>query len=204
MAIKKGEVAFITGAASGHGRVVIVDLNEDAGKAYAEELNKKAGSAVAISAKADTTKFEEQLAAYELAKEKFGRIDYVFANAGIAELPWLTPGPARSVSDALSQPITPPNLATVNIDLIGQLNTAALALQIFERQEKNELGLRGKLILTASVFGYYPCASMPMYATAKAGIVNFMRSAAVFFKARDVTVNCSMCYIPPLSLRSGQ
>lgn len=58
------------------GRVVIVDLNEDAGKAYAEELNKKAGSAVAISAKADTTKFEEQLAAYELAKEKFGRIDY--------------------------------------------------------------------------------------------------------------------------------
>lgn len=58
------------------GRVVIVDLNEDAGKAYAEELNKKAGSTVAISAKADTTKFEEQLAAYELAKEKFGRIDY--------------------------------------------------------------------------------------------------------------------------------
>lgn len=55
---------------------MIVDLNEDAGKAYAEELNKKAGSTVAISAKADTTKFEEQLAAYELAKEKFGRIDY--------------------------------------------------------------------------------------------------------------------------------
>lgn len=126
----------------------------------------------------------------------------VFANAGIAELPWLTPGPARSVSDALSQPITPPNLATVNIDLIGQLNTAALALQIFERQEKNELGLRGKLILTASVFGYYPCASMPMYATAKAGIVNFMRSAAEFYKARDVTVNCSMCYTPYIFLRS--
>lgn len=36
---------------------------------------------------------------------------------------------------------------------------------------------------------------MPMYATAKAGIVNFMRSAAKFYKARDVTVNCSMRFV---------
>lgn len=124
----------------------------------------------------------------------------VFANAGIAEYPWL---PVFDPSTAASRPFTKPNLLTVNIDLVGQLNTAALAFQIFERQEKNEFGLRGKLIMTASVFGYYPCPSMPMYAAAKAGVVNFMRSAAEFYKTKDITVNLGMSRSSVVSSTDG-
>ncbi|KAF7326098.1 NAD(P)-binding protein [Mycena kentingensis (nom. inval.)] len=197
--ISRGEVSYITGAAAGIGRalthmlvdqgglVVIADVNGDAGTAFAQELNAKAGSVVAISVKADTTVWEEQRAGFELAIQTFKRIDYVFANAGVAERPWLPPfNPARPPTE-----FAKPDLSTANINLTGQLYTAALAFQTFERQEPSPAsGFRGKLILTASVFGYFACRAMPMYAASKAGIVHFMRSAAEYYADKGVTVNC--------------
>jgi len=197
-AISRGEVSYITGAASGIGRavasllvgqgglVIIADLNGEAGSRFAAELNEKAGSVVAIAVQLDTTIWEDQLAAFEEAKKHFKRIDYVFANAGIAERPWLSPfDPAT----AASRPLVKPDLSTVDINLTGQLYTAALALQTFERQEIGPSGFRGKLILTASVFGYFPSKAMPMYAASKAGVINFMRSAAEYYAGKNITVN---------------
>ncbi|KAJ6616642.1 NAD-P-binding protein [Mycena sp. CBHHK59/15] len=197
-AISQGEVSYITGAASGigralanmlvdqGGRVVIADLNSEAAAKFASELNGKAGSVVAISVKSDTTVWEKQLVAFQEAMNTFKRIDYVFANAGIAEHPWLPPFDAET---AASRPLVKPDLTTANINLTGQLYTAALALQTFERQEIGPSGFRGKLILTASVFGYYPSRAMPLYAASKAGIINFMRSAAQYYADKNITVN---------------
>ncbi|KAJ7210868.1 hypothetical protein GGX14DRAFT_394489 [Mycena pura] len=47
--------------------------------------------------------------------------------------------------------------------------TVALALQTFERQNIGPSGIRGKLIVTLSAFGFFP---MPMY---DVGVVKFMR-----------------------------
>ncbi|KAJ7159051.1 NAD-P-binding protein [Mycena crocata] len=197
-AISRGEVSYITGGASGLGRalatllvnqgglVVIADLNGEAGSQFASELNEKAGSVVAIAVKTDTTIWEDQLAGFQKATSIFKRIDYVFANAGIAEHPWLPPFDPET---ATSRPLVKPDLATSNINLTGQLYTAALALQTFERQDIGPSGFRGKLILTASVFGYFPSRAMPLYAASKAGIINFMRSAAQYYSAKNITVN---------------
>ncbi|KAJ6594697.1 NAD-P-binding protein [Mycena capillaripes] len=197
-AISSGEVSYITGAASGIGRalatrlvnqgglVVIADLNEEAGSKFASELNEKARSIVAISVKADTTIWEDQLAAFQKAISTFKRIDYAFANAGIAEHPWLPP---FDPDTAASRPIIKPDLSTADINLTGQLYTAALALQTFERQEIGPFGFRGKLIFTASVFAYYPSRAMPLYAASKSGIVNFMRSAAQYYASKNITIN---------------
>ncbi|KAJ7466919.1 NAD-P-binding protein [Mycena latifolia] len=197
-AISRGEVSYITGAASGIGRalasmlvgqgglVVIADLNGEAAAKFAAELNETAGSVVAISVKADTTVWDDQLAGFQLATSTFKRIDYVFANAGIAEHPWLPPFDPET---AASRPLVKPDLATADINLTGQLYTAALALQTFERQDVGSAGFRGKLILTASVFGYFPSRAMPLYAASKAGIINFMRSAAQYYAEKNITVN---------------
>ncbi|KAJ7762578.1 NAD-P-binding protein [Mycena metata] len=197
-AISRGEVSYITGAASGIGRalaamlvdqgglVIIADINAEAGSKFAAELNERAEKVVAISVQTDTTNWEEQLAGFQKATTTFKRIDYVFANAGIAEHPWLPP---FNPETAASRPIVKPNLATANINLTGQLYTAALALQTFERQEIGPSGFRGKLVLTSSVFGYYPSRAMPMYAASKAGVINFMRSAAQYYADKNITVN---------------
>ncbi|EEB97410.1 hypothetical protein MPER_03275, partial [Moniliophthora perniciosa FA553] len=162
-----GDVGFITGAASGEG------LLEKALKELASNLNSEAGQIVAIASKADTTSWEEQSAAYELGKQAFGRVDYFFANAGIAEHMWLPR--FDDTSHTSSESISKPNLKTLEVDLVGQLYTAALALQVFQRQNLNRHGFRGKLILTASIYGFYSGSTMPLYSVSKAGIVHFMR-----------------------------
>ncbi|KAJ6576142.1 hypothetical protein DFH09DRAFT_1311575 [Mycena vulgaris] len=117
----------------------------------------------------------------------------VFANAGIAEHPWLPPfDPAKAASRQ-------PDLSSTDINLTGQLYTAALALQTFERQEIGPTGLRGKLILTASVFGYFPSRAMPLYAASKAGIINFMRSAAQYYAEKSITVNSVAPNLTPIA-----
>lgn len=165
-------------------------------------------SRIAIAIKTDTTVWEDQLAAFQQAKNTFKRIDYgadasriyfnqpdrnlVFANAGIAEHPWLPPFDPET---ATSRPLVKPDLATADINLTGQLYTAALALQTFERQEIGPSGFRGKLILTASVFAYYPSRAMPLYAASKAGIINFMRSAAQYYATKNITVNAGAQFL---------
>jgi len=117
----------------------------------------------------------------------------VFANAGIAEHPWL---PSFDPSTASSHPIIEPDTETLDVNLNGQLNTAALAFQVFERQQPNpRTGFRGKLVMTASVYGYWSCKSMPMYAAAKAGVVNFVRGLARYYGDKGVTVNMGKCFL---------
>ncbi|KAJ6456477.1 NAD-P-binding protein [Mycena sanguinolenta] len=166
---KETKVSYITGAASGISRALATMLSatfskragghrrSQAGSKSASELNEKAGSIVALSVKIDTTVWEDQLAAFQQAKSTFKRIDYVFANAGIAEHPWLPP------FDPETAPLRP--------------------------IEVGASGFRGKLILTASVFAYYPSRAMPLYAASKAGVINFMRSAAQYYAAKDIIIN---------------
>uniref|UniRef100_A0A0W0G5I7 NAD(P)-binding protein n=1 Tax=Moniliophthora roreri TaxID=221103 RepID=A0A0W0G5I7_MONRR len=164
-----GDVAFVTGAAS-----------------VAGELNETAGKTVAIAVKTDITSWDQQVAAYELGQKTFGRVDYFIANAGIAEFPWL---PKFDPSTAASRPITKPNVFITEVDLIAHLHTAALAFQVFERQELNRHGFRGKLVLTSSLYGIFPSMCQPMYSASKAGIIHFMRASAQFHADKALTVN---------------
>ncbi|KAK7041809.1 hypothetical protein VNI00_009098 [Paramarasmius palmivorus] len=193
-----GDVAFVTGAASGIGlavtselnpfsaRVIIVDLNDAAASKLADEFNGKAGETVAVAVKTDITSWDQQVAAYEVGKKTFGRVDYFVANAGIAEFPWL---PKFDPSTARSRPITQPKMAIVDVDLSAHLMTAALALQVFERQDLNRHGFRGKLVMTSSLYGVFPSMCQPMYSAAKGGIVHFVRASAQFHAKKDLTVN---------------
>ncbi|THU94891.1 NAD-P-binding protein [Dendrothele bispora CBS 962.96] len=196
------DIAFVTGAASGFGfalskelvsrgaSVIMTDINEDGCKKAVAEINEKAGKTAAIAIKVDTTRFEDQLAAYEIGKETFGRVDMlslVFANAGISEHPWI---PVFDPTTSSSRPITKPNTTTLDVTLDGQLNTAALAFQVFERQEPNpRTGFRGKLVITSSIIGFWPCKGAPLYSTAKAGVVSFMRTMAGYYGDKGITVN---------------
>jgi NAD(P)-dependent dehydrogenase (short-subunit alcohol dehydrogenase family) len=86
----EGRVAVITGGASGIGagtarrfveegaRVVVVDLQVDAGKQLVDELG-----AVARFVEADVANEADVAAAVDLALQDFGRLDCMFNNAGI-------------------------------------------------------------------------------------------------------------------------
>ena len=85
-----GKVALLTGGAGALGRasalrfvaegarVVIADINRDRAAAVAAEIG-----ADAIAVQADVTKAEDCIAMVEAARGRFGKLDVVFANAGI-------------------------------------------------------------------------------------------------------------------------
>jgi NAD(P)-dependent dehydrogenase (short-subunit alcohol dehydrogenase family) len=85
----EGRVAVITGAASGIGlatakrmasegaRVVVADMNDEAGEAAAKEVEGR-------YIHADVTSPDDNNRMYAEAFEKFGRIDIAFHNAGIS------------------------------------------------------------------------------------------------------------------------
>ncbi|ESK84661.1 15-hydroxyprostaglandin dehydrogenase (nad(+)) [Moniliophthora roreri MCA 2997] len=193
-----GDVAFVTGAASGIGlaltkelvrlgaRVILVDLNGTGASKVADELNGTAGETVAIAVKTDITSWDQQVAAYELGQKTFGRVDYFIANAGIGEIPWI---PKFDPSTAKSRPITEPNTYVTEVNLMAQLHTAALAFQVFERQEFNRHGFRGKLVFTSSLYGIFPSMCQPIYSAAKGGLVDFMRASAEFYADKALTIN---------------
>lgn len=83
------------------------------------------------------TDWDQQVEAFETAIAEFGRIDYVFPAAGIAEGTWLpNPGPTTGFQK--------PGLTVMDLDLTAVFYTVALAIQQFRRQEKCGGGFRGK------------------------------------------------------------
>lgn len=88
----RGKVAVITGSSSGLGaelariaagkgmRLVLVDKDLPASSAFAASVRNKGGRAVAIQV--DLAKPAERTRVIETAMKEFGRIDYLFNNAG--------------------------------------------------------------------------------------------------------------------------
>ncbi|MGI8747951.1 MAG: SDR family oxidoreductase, partial [Deinococcus sp.] len=92
----EGHVALVTGAASGIGRaiahrlsaegahILIADLNADGGRAVAEDLLKGRGFGRAGSVGMNVTEEEQVQAAFRQAALRYGGVDIVVNNAGIA------------------------------------------------------------------------------------------------------------------------
>ena len=89
----KDKVAIVTGGGNGIGRayalalaaegakVVVAEINEDAAKAVAKEIEANGGQALAV--KTDVSKEEDTLAMAKKAVERFGRIDVLINNAAL-------------------------------------------------------------------------------------------------------------------------
>ena len=92
----KDKVAIITGSGSGIGRaaalifaregakVVVADINESSAKKTVEEIEAKGGEA--ISFQVDITKESQVKQMTQAAKEKFGKLDILFNNAGMQNI----------------------------------------------------------------------------------------------------------------------
>lgn len=113
------------------------------------------------------TSWRDQRAAFEAGYIKFGRIDAVFVNAGIAEYK------DQFFTDELDRDgkLKEPDRRVLNIDMDAASDTTKLAIHYLR---KNPEG--GSIALTASLAGYLASAGAPLYSAAKHGIVGLMRA----------------------------
>lgn len=166
----QGQVALVTGGASGLGaacvrrfvgqgmKAIILDRDEVRGKALAEELGDKTRFV-----QADVSSEAEVEAAIDMAYSAFGGLSVVVNCAGVA---WA----ARTVG---KKGVHPLDLfeSVIRINLIGTFNVLRLAAVRMSENTPNENGERGVVINTASVAAFEGQIGQAAYAASKGGIV---------------------------------
>jgi NAD(P)-dependent dehydrogenase (short-subunit alcohol dehydrogenase family) len=163
-----GQTILVTGGTSGIGKasaelfsrcgakVVTMSIQDETGRARAEQLSGEGHDCVFHYG--DVSQEEDVKAAIDLAVEQFGRLDAVYANAGVLR----------------NQKITDLTLddfhLLINVNLLGPVLICKHAIPVMERQGK------GCICFTTSVAADIGFPGHATYAASKAAVVALMRS----------------------------
>src|SRR5687767_9738407 len=179
----KGKVAFITGAGSGIGRATakylafagasVMGMSRDPGELNhtIQEIQSNAEDAAAFAG--DVTEVDQMKAVIQEIDRRWGRLDIVFANAGINGV-W---APIEDLSPEEWE-------KTIRINLTGTFLTVKYSTPLLKRQG-------GSVIINASVNGtrMFSNTEASAYASSKAGQVAFAKMIALEFARQKVRVN---------------
>ncbi|KAH8632207.1 hypothetical protein IG631_13890 [Alternaria alternata] len=132
----------LQGASSGIGLATLRRIIKHGGKVFACDVNPlpEPESSSVPFLKADVSSWKEQLDVFKATEKEYGKIDQVFANAGIGKSTTLLDDSVDENGDLLA-----PMLDTININLIGVIYTVKLAIHYIQ---KNPNG--GSIVITAS------------------------------------------------------
>lgn len=178
-----GRIALITGASSGFGahfarllvregaRVVIGARRVDRIAALAEELG-DAALAVAM----DVNDEASIIAAYDAAEAKFGTVDTVIANAGIAAAGRSTDLPASEIAAVVGTNFT-------GLYLTAREGAKRMIAAGFKDSE------RGRIVLIGSITAELTGQGETAYAAIKAGVAHLGRQFAREWVRQGINVN---------------
>lgn len=180
-------LAFTEALAENGGRVTMIDV--DAGR-LAQERQRLLGLGYQVRAEVLDVRDHAALErAFDAAVAAHGRLDVVFANAGVDSGPgfissWAGSERARNAEGALWSYSDERWQRVIDINLTGVFATLRAAARIMKAQRS------GRLILTTSVAAYQ-CepAIGAAYMAAKAGATHLMHSVALELAAYNITVN---------------
>ena len=179
-----GRVAVVTGAASGLGiefseamaeagaDVVCSDVNEGACEETAERVRGLGRDALAV--RCDVSKEDDVKAMVERTVERFGRVDVLFNNAGIADAAPVHEYPTENWHQV------------IDVDLHGVYYCARECLKVMVGQGS------GKIINIASIWGLAGASSVfpiPAYNAAKGAVVNLTRELGLEYATQGIQVN---------------
>lgn len=190
-----GRSAIVTGGASGLGRayaevlaengarVCILDLNQAELDKTIAELSE--GGAEVWGQRVDVTDRTAMSDAFNSVAERHGRIDIVFANAGIDAGPgFMTPEGERNPEGEID------NLDDSHWDKVIATNLTSVfnTIKLSARHMKRTGG--GRIIATSSVAALYNDGIVGTpYMPAKAGVAHLVRQAAMELGRYDILVN---------------
>lgn len=193
----QGLVTVITGGANGIGlayaeamidngaRVTILDINESRLKATVATLRARYPNGVVDGDVLDVTDKAAVQRTFEAARQHHGRLDVVFANAGIhgggaflrADGTRDPDGAIENLSDAWTK--------VIDTNLTSVLTTIQAAARIMKTQPEG-----GRIIATSSVAALGPSALVGTpYITAKTAVAGLVRQAALELAKYKIRVN---------------
>ncbi len=177
-----GRVVMVTGGGSGIGRgtsvlfgkeqarVLVVDRDELAALETAKMIHHGGGEALAL--KADVASESDIKNAVEIARNQYGRIDVVFANAATQI--------AKSVVDTTEEEWE--QIHAVNLK--GVFLCCKHVIPIMQKQGG------GSIVIASSGHAFFTYPNCSAYAATKGGLLAFMRGAALDYASDGIRVNC--------------
>ncbi len=167
--------ATVRGFAAEGAKVIIADINEDAGNAVADELT-KAGCIVRFC-KSDATREADAEALVNYAVAEFGRLDIAINNVGNL-------GAGQSPWDKLHETSLDAWKSTVDLNLTSCF--LGMKHQILQMLRQGG----GVIANTASMAAMRVSQDAPAsYAAAKAGVIHLSEHAAVLYAADNIRIN---------------
>ena len=178
-----GKVAIVTGTSRGIGQelvrqfarsgaqVVFCARRPEPLRSLEAELEREGRSVKGIAT--DVTRPEEVASLVGKTLDRYGRIDVLVNNVGIA-------GPTKAIEDT--------ELAEWNDTLAGNLTSTFLCLRAVVPVMKKIGG--GSVVNIGSATGKRPLAFRIGYAAAKMGIIGLTRTAAEELGPQNIRVNC--------------
>ncbi|XP_057846553.1 short-chain dehydrogenase reductase 2a [Cryptomeria japonica] len=176
----QGKVAIITGGSAGigeatsrlfanHGaKIIIVDIEDDAGKKVADSL-----SPWATYIHCDVSKEQDVSAAVDMAMEKHGKLDIMYNNAGTVD------------NQKLSVDYDMQEFERVmNVNVKGVMHGIKHAARVMIPKRK------GSIISTASIAGMVGGATPYSYNASKHAVIGLTKSGAAELGKCGIRVNC--------------
>ena len=166
----KGSVFVVSGGGSGlgaatarmvveaGGRVVLADVNVEAGEVLAAELGTQA-----LFVRTDVTQEASARDAFAVAVNAFGGVRGLVNCAGVA--------PAEKVLGRNGPHGLDSFARVISINLVGSFNMLRLAAEAMAANEPDAQGERGVVVSTASVAAYDGQIGQAAYAASKGGVV---------------------------------
>ena len=179
-----GKIVVVTGASKGLGRamalgfgeagadVVVASRKLETCRQVANEISALGGQALAVSC--HVGEWDQCQSLVDAAVDRFGRIDVLVNNAGIAPVPPSLLGVTADLFDK-----------TIAVNLRGPLRLTALAVE--------HMPPGGSVINISSKAALHPTSFTVVYAAAKAGLNALTKAAADEFGPRGIRVNAIVC-----------
>jgi NAD(P)-dependent dehydrogenase (short-subunit alcohol dehydrogenase family) len=176
------KVMIVSGGASGLGlaagikfsrngyNVVLIDINEEKGKAAEKKIKDLGGDA--LFCLCDISNKEQVQRAAKLTKEKFGRADVLINNAGL------------EVRGSVLQCTEEDWVRLYDINLKGIYYMSNAFVPMMAEQGK------GAVVNTGSILGYRTVGERAAYSSSKGAIDTLTRSMAFDLAANNIRVNC--------------
>jgi len=188
----KGQTAIVTGASSGIGKAVAIQLASEGANVVvnhpggiqqqnadevAASIGTAGGNAIAIAA--DVSKEDQVQAMFKKTVETYGTVDILVNNAGLQR--------DASVADMTLEQWR----FVLDVNLTGQFLCAREAVREFKRRgmvPERSMAL-GKIICMSSVHEIIPWAGHCNYAASKGGVMLLMKSMAQELAPLKIRVN---------------
>ena len=177
-----GKVAWVSGGSGGIGSatlrrfvkegaaVVCSDINDEGGEKLVQEL--KSADGRATYSHCDVSDPDQVKASIDGTVEEFGRIDILFNNAATS---------------------TGGYVADLDLDGWDKSLKIMLSAALYGMKAAVPYMLKqggGSIVSTASIYGLVSAAGNAPYSTAKAGLINLTRTAAIEYGRKGIRANC--------------